>query len=147
MFVVVPVGEVVNLSFAARPTVMPKVLLVAVVNTPSVACNEYVPDRSTLQPVKVATPAAVARGLAFVHVRLALAGVEGCVIVKVTEVEAVVTVLPPRSWIATTGCEVKAVPPVVEFGEVVNPSLAAVPTEIVKLLLVAVKPPSAACSV
>src|ERR1700719_2654331 len=101
-----------------------------------------------LQPANVARPAATAT-VEFVHVRAAPAGDEGWVIVNTTLVVlVVVTVLPPRSCMATTGWVVKATPPVEALGDVVNPILAAVPTVMAKLLLVAaVSVPSAAWSV
>ena len=56
-----------------------------------------------MHPANVATPADTAT-VAFVHVKAARAGVEGCVMVKATvPVLVVVTVLPPRSWTATIG--------------------------------------------
>ena len=100
-----------------------------------------------MQPANVATPAETAT-VALVHVSAALAGVEGCVIVNaMVPVLVVVTVLPPRSCTATIGCAVNAAPPGDAFGEVVKPIVAAVPTEIVKLRLVAgVSGPSSACT-
>ena len=50
-----------------------------------------------LQPAKVATPATAAFGLS-VQAMVAPTG-----IASVTELVAVVTVLPPASWIVTTG--------------------------------------------
>ena len=101
-----------------------------------------------MHPANVATPADTAT-VALVHVKAARAGVEGCVIVNATApVLVVVTVLPPRSCTATIGCVVNATPPGDAFGEVVKPIFAAVPTEMVKLRLVAgVSGPSSACNV
>src|SRR5450631_336490 len=100
-----------------------------------------------LQPANAATPALTAT-VAFVHVRAAPAGLDGCVIVNATvPVLVFVTVLPARSCTATTGWVVKATPPVEAFGDVVNPSFAAAPKVMVEALLVAVNAPSTACSV
>ena len=100
-----------------------------------------------MQPANVATPAETAT-VAFVHVSAAPAGVEGCVIVSATVPVLVdVTVLPPRSCTPTRGWLEKAEPPVDAPGCLVKPILAAVPIEMVKLLLVAVNAPSTACSV
>ena len=105
------------------------------------------PARSILQPANVATPADTAT-VAFVHVSAAPAGVEGCVMVNATVPVLVdVTVLPPRSSTATTGWVVKATPPAEAFGEVVKVMFAAAPVVMVTLRLVAVNPPSIACSV
>ena len=100
-----------------------------------------------LQPANAATPAATAT-VAFEQVRAAPAGLEGWVIVNVTlPVLVVVTVLPPRSCTATTGWVPKATPLVAPLGDVVKPSRAAPPTEIVRLALFAgANALSAACN-
>jgi hypothetical protein len=96
------------------------------------------------QPAKVATPAMAFVGFA-VQARVAPAGV---VMVKVIDAVLVVTALPPASWTVTTGWAAKATPPVELDGLVVNASLAAEPTVIVKLVLTAlVSPLEAAVSV
>jgi hypothetical protein len=65
-----------------------------------------------------------------------------------TEALLSLTVLPPASWTATTGCVAKATPPVDPEGFVVNPSLLAGPTVIVRLTLTSlVSPPAVAVSV
>jgi hypothetical protein len=127
-------GCVVNATFVAEPTVIATDELVARVRPGSVAVNVYVPARSILQPTNVATPETAVNGFALVHVSSAPAGV---VIANVTAVMLLVTVLPPASWIATTGWVPKAVPPVDALGEVVNASFAAAPTVIVNELLIA----------
>jgi hypothetical protein len=91
-----------------------------------------------LHPAKVATPATAFVGFA-VQVSTAPAGV---VMFKVTEVLLEATVLPPASWTATTGCVVKAVPPVELEGLVTNASLVAGP-KMVKLVLTAAVSPLA----
>src|SRR6478672_11448720 len=97
------------------------------------------------QPVKVATPATAGSGLAFVHVNAAPAGV---VMVNVTELVSPTTRFPPRSCTLTTGCVVKATPPVDALGEVVKASFAAAPAVMATLLLVAnVNALSTACKV
>src|SRR5467141_1763895 len=95
-------------------------------------------------PVKVATPLSVGSGLALEQFSKAPAGV---VIVKVTEELSLVTVLPPRSCTATTGCAGKGVFLVESFGEVVKESFAGGPTVISKESPVAANDPSTACSV
>ena len=92
---------------------------------------------STLHPAKVATPETAFEGLA-VQVSVAPAGL---VMVRVTEAPLEVTVLPPASWIATTGWVTKTVPPVAPDGLVAKASLVAVPTLIVKLALTALVRP------
>ena len=68
--------------------------------------------------------------------------------VRVTESDPVVTVLPPASWTVTTGWVAKAMPPVEPEGLVVKASLVAAPTVMVKLVLTAlVSPPEVAVSV
>ena len=56
---------------------------------------------------------------------------------SVIDAELPVTVLPPASCTVTTGCGPKAVPPVELSGLVVNASLAADPTVMLNVLLVA----------
>ena len=59
-----PLGCCVNANFAADPTVIVKLLLVAAVSDPSVAVSVYpVPALSILQPAKPATPLLAANGL------------------------------------------------------------------------------------
>src|SRR2546430_9343172 len=102
------------------------------------------PALSMLQPEKVATPATAARGFG-AQTRFAPAGV---VIESVTELVLVVTVLPPASCRATTGCVAKAAPPALPTGWVVNASCDAAPTAFVNdALTAAVSDPSVAVSV
>jgi hypothetical protein len=131
----------------AAPTLIVKLLLAAVVNEPSVAVSVYVPSRSILQPVKVATPATTGSGFALVQLNVAPPEL---VIVNVTEVVlSVVIVLPPRSCTFTTGCAGKTTPPVELVGWVVKPTFAAAPTVMVKLgvLTAEVNPVAAAVKV
>src|SRR5450631_125755 len=93
-----------------------------------------------LQPANVATPEAAVTGLV-VQVRVAPAAV---VMVKVTGAELVVTVLAPASWTVTTGWVAKAVVLTAPDGLVVNASLVAGPTVMVKLVLTALVSPAAA---
>src|SRR5207244_3990281 len=97
-----------------------------------------------LHPANVATPLTAGRGEAFVQFRRAP---PGAVIVNVTPLLSVVTVLPPRSCTAMGGGARRARPPVEPVGEVVKAMFAAAPVGMVKPLLVAVNPPSTACSV
>ena len=92
---------------------------------------------SILQPAKLATPETADFGFV-VQVNVAPAGV---VMVRLTEAVLLVTVLPPASWIATTGWVTKTVPPVAPDGLVAKASLVAVPTLIVKLALTALVRP------
>ena len=64
-------------------------------------------------------------------------------IARVIEFVADVTVLPPASWMATTGWADQAVPIVPPPGWVVNPSLDAVPTVMLNVLLIALVRPVA----
>ena len=99
---------------------------------------------SILQPAKLVTPATADFGFV-VQVNVAPAGV---VMVRLTEAVLLVTVLPPASWIATTGWVAKTVPPVAPDGLVAKASLVAAPTLIVKLALTsAVRPVAVAVRV
>jgi hypothetical protein len=141
---VAELGWVVKATLAALPTETVSDELCADVNAPSAAVSVYVPARSMEQFANVATPATAAFGFV-VHDKFAPAGV---VIVKVTELVSLVTVLPPASCTATTGCVPNAVPPVELDGCVVNATFAALPTEIVsELLTSAVNEASVAVSV
>jgi hypothetical protein len=92
----------------------------------------------------VATPDTAVLGFA-VQVRVAPAGV---VMLRTTEAVLLVTVLPPVSSTATTGCVASGVPPVEPDGLVVNASFLAAPTVMVKLVLTAfVSPLAVAVSV
>ena len=72
----------------------------------------------------------------------------GVVSARVTELVFPVTVLPPRSWIATLGCVPNGTFVPESLGCCVNPSFAAAPTEIVNELLTAeASAPSVAVSV
>src|SRR5450759_3575127 len=96
------------------------------------------------QPANVSTPAPAAFGLA-VQARSAPPGV---VIVRVIEVVAEVTVLPPASWTVTVGWLVQAVLLVPPPGCVVKASLLGAPTVMLNELLVApVRPVLATVSV
>ena len=92
-----------------------------------------------MQPAKLATPATAAMGFV-VQAKVAPAGV---VMVRLTEAVLLVIVLPPASWIATTGWVTKTLPPVAPDGLVAKASLVAVPTLIVKLALTALVRPLA----
>ena len=97
-----------------------------------------------LQPAKVATPAIAAFGFV-VQTSTAPAGV---VIDSCTELVSVVTVLPPASSTATTGCVSNAAPPAAPAGCVVNTSCDAAPTAFVNDALTAeVSEPSLAVNV
>ena len=87
-----------------------------------------------LQPESAATPEIVVRGLV-VQARVAPAGV---VMLRVMAAVLVEMVLPPASWIATTGWAGKGIPPVELEGLVVKPSFVAVPSETVKFRLAVV---------
>ena len=121
-------------SLVGAPKVTAKALLVAGVNVPLVAVKVYpVPALSRLNPLKVATPVAAAR--VAVPERLPLAGFVP--IAKATEAVEVVTVLPPASWIVTTGDVAKAIPETAAGGWVVKASLAAGPSVMLNVPLVA----------
>jgi hypothetical protein len=94
-----PTGCVVKMTFAAAPTATGNEELTAVVSTPSVAVNVYVPTRSIRQPPNVATPATAPCGFV-VHVKVAPLGV---VSAKVTGLVFPLTVLPPASCTTTIG--------------------------------------------
>jgi hypothetical protein len=112
-------GPVVKANVLAAPAVMVTLLLVAEVSSPSVAVSVYTPTLSIWHPVKVMTPATAALGFG-VQTSVAPAGVVNA---KVTKLVSVMTVLPPASWTATTGCVDRAVPLIpVELGEVVKAS-------------------------
>jgi hypothetical protein len=97
-----------------------------------------------LQLEKVATPEEALLGLDE-QVRVPP---PGGVMLRVTEALLLVTVLPPASWMATTGCVVKELLVTPLDGEVVKPSLVAGPTVIVTLALTALlSPPEATVSV
>ena len=99
---------------------------------------------SMVQPAKLATPEMATFGFV-AQVRVAPAGV---VMERLTEAVLPVTVLPPASWIATTGWVAKTVPPVAPDGLVAKASLVAAPTLIVKLALTsAVRPVAVAVRV
>jgi len=87
-----------------------------------------------LTPLKVATPDVALSGLA-VTVRVPLLGFVP--MARVMELVAVVTVLPPASCTVTPGWVDSADPPVPLPGCVVKASLDAVPTVILKVLLIA----------
>ncbi len=100
---------------------------------------------SILQRVNDATPLLAATGLVHPENTAPPVPVAG-LIPKVTLLPSVVTVLPPASSTATTGWVVNAVPPAAPDGGVVNPSFAAEPTLMVKVVLSTVSVPSLACS-
>ena len=95
------------------------------------------------RPLKVATPLLAA----FDVVPPNTAPLVPVVMVNVTEDTNVVTVLPPASAAATTGCTIKAVPAKAPAGCFVKTNWDAAPTEIVKGLLVALSVPSVAVRV
>ncbi len=102
-------GWVLNTSFVAVPAVIEKALLVAAVTVPSAAVSVYpLPDLSTAQPAKLASPELASLGFV-VQVSVAPLGPlpES---VRVTKLPYVVTVLPPASCAATTGCVANAMP-------------------------------------
>src|ERR1700730_13208016 len=86
-----------------------------------------------LHPANAATPATAAFGFA-VHVNVAPAGV---VMANNTLLVFPTIVLPPASCTATIGWVPNAAAPVAPTGWVVKPTLTAVPTVIVRLLLTA----------
>ena len=92
---------------------------------------------SILQPAKLVTPATADFGFV-VQVNVAPAGV---VMVRLTEAVLLVTVLPPASWIATTGWVAKTTLTALVEGLTVKPSRLAGPTVIVKLVLTALVRP------
>ena len=131
-------------SLLAGPTVMVKLALTALVSPLEAAVSVYVPGRLILQLEKVATPEDAALGFE-PQIRAAPAGV---VMLSVTWTLLLVTVFPKASWMATTGCVPKAIPPVEPEGLVVKLSLVADPAVMVKLVLTAlVSPLDAAVSV
>ena len=82
------------------------------------------------------------------QVRVAPAGVEGCVIVNVTAADVGRHGVAAEVLHGNALAEyAKTVPPVEAVGCCVNPIFPAAPTVIGKLSLVAVNAPSAACSV
>jgi hypothetical protein len=136
-------GLVVKPSFVAGPTDTVKFRLVVVKPAP-VAVRVYVPARLILHPEKTAVPAAAVTGFA-AQLRTAPAGEP--VMPRVTGAVLAV-VLPPASWMATTGWAVKATPPVEAEGCPVNPSLVAAPAAMtVVLLTVKMSPAEVAVSV
>src|SRR4051794_38368827 len=137
------VGWVVNRSLVAGPIVMVTGSLIAGVNKPSVAVRVWVPATSMLHAEKVAMPATAATGFAAHPNTVNM----GRVMPSLTELVSVVTVLPPASWIVTTGWVGNATPPVESLGCVVNASFAAGPTVMVNVSLTAeVNVPSVAVS-
>src|SRR5205085_2577666 len=141
-----PPGWVVKASLVALPTVTLNVELVAEVSPLLVAVSVYpVPALSILQPAKVTTPDDAVTGLV-VHVTVPPPGLVP--MAKLTLALELVTVSPPGSWTLTAGWVPHAVPPVPPPGWVVNASLAAGPTETLKVELVAeLREPSVATSV
>jgi len=118
-----PDGSVAKRSLLAEPTAIVKLALSAWVRVPELAVSVYVPDLSTLQPAKVATPATADVGFS-VQVRVAPAGV---VMLRVIGALLTPTGLPPASWTVTTGWVARAMPPVEPEGCVVKASLVAGP--------------------
>ena len=122
-------GCVVKTSFAAAPVVIANAGAVIASASPlAFAFNTLsAPARLMLRPANVATPFT-----AFIEVVPASVPVP-VVNVSVTRLVAVVTVLPPASWIVTTGCWANAVAAAV-LGEgcVVNTSLDGAPIVIAK---------------
>ena len=89
-----------------------------------------------LNPLKVATPFTVF--IVVVPDRVAPLVPVPEVIAKVTQTEEVVTLLPYKSCIVTTGWVTKAIPAVLlELGWVVKASFTAAPITTLKLLLIA----------
>ena len=77
----------------------------------SVAVTSYeVPARSMVQPVKAARPDTLVRVVPPLHANVPPASLR--VSVSVITRPLVVTVLPPASWSATTGCVAQGRPPV-----------------------------------
>jgi hypothetical protein len=133
----------VNATFEAAPKVIVSELLTAVVKEPSAAVNVYVPTGLMLQPANVATPAT-----AFFGFVVQTSAPDGLVIVNVTALTSVVTVLPPASWIVTTGWVVNGAPPIAPLGWVVKANFADTPTVMVNDVLTAVvNTPSVAVNV
>ena len=109
--------------------------LTAEVSPFEVAVKVRVPDLLSLQPLKALTPETADLGFC-VQVRV---GLPCCsLMASVTGAVLLVTVFPPASWTATTGCVVKTVLTEPPDGWVVKASFAAGPTEMVKLVLAAV---------
>jgi hypothetical protein len=102
-------GLVVKAIFVAAPTVMLKVLLVALVTPPLDAVSVYpLPALSILHPANVATPDVALTGL-LVHVNVPPPAFVS--IANAIEAVLFVTVLPDASCTVTTGCVVQAVAP------------------------------------
>jgi hypothetical protein len=101
-----------------------------------------VPAVLILQLEKVAMPEEAFLGLDEQFVRAAPPA--GGVIAMVTGALLVVTVLPPASWMATTGCVAKEVPPVELEGLTVKASCVAGDAMTAKLALTALVSPLAA---
>src|SRR3954462_4642960 len=112
---------------------MLNVVLIALVSVPEVAVSVYpVPVLLILQPAKVAMPAAAAFGFV-VQARVAPFG-KGGVIARATASTLVVTAFPPASWMVTLGWTAHAELPAPPVVCVVNASLAAGPTVMLKLV-------------
>ncbi|HEX4529934.1 MAG TPA: hypothetical protein VIA11_10955 [Acidimicrobiia bacterium] len=139
-----PPGCVVNASFAAEPTVMLKVLLVAPVSPPSVAANRYpFPAWSIERPEKVATPLTALTVLVPDSVP-----VPGFVpMASVTDDVSEVTVFPKASCTVTFGCVPNATPPVELLGCCVNASFDAPAAFTVSCCVADVSPLAAAVTV
>ena len=127
-----PDGWVVNPSLAAGPTVIVKLVLAAVASDPDVAVRVYIPGLLTLQPANVASPETAFLGFA-VQLRTAPEGEPVMLSVTAAVLDVV---LPLASWMATTGCDGKAMPPVESVGPMVKASLDAVPPVMLKLALI-----------
>ena len=129
----IPIREsVVEIDNA--PPVMLNVLLVAEVRPVLVAESVYpVPTLLMLRPLKVATPFAAAT----VSVPLNVPADGFVPMARVTEFDALVTVLPAASWMVTFGDGVMVDPACVLDGCTEKASLAAAPGVMLKALLVA----------
>jgi len=118
--VVVSVGCAPNESCDAAAAETVNEELVALVRLGEVAVTVKDPEVVVLQPLNVAMPLTAFTGFV-VQEKF------GAVLVRLTGAVEDVTVLPPESWTATTGWPARLAPAVDADGEVVNPSLAALP--------------------
>ena len=130
----VVVGCVVKTSLAGGPMETAIDVLTGFVRPAVfVVFRVYVPARLRLHPAKVATPATVVTGLV-VQVKVPGPAFTANVTARCVPV---VTTLPSASSMETTGCCVKAVPPVaVALGSVVKASCVAVPEVCLNVALV-----------
>ena len=135
-------GWVVNANLAGAPTATEtEVVIVGVGRAALVAVSVVAPDLLIEQPVKFATPETA------VTVSAAHFSPEATGALRATEAVLADTALPPASCTVTTGCTLKTVPAVAPDGSVLNASLLAGPTAMVRLPLATVNAPAVAVSV